>query len=947
MRIVTTIFNFLRLCFLRVFIGTFTILFISNVTAQEHLQLIAEGERDFEKITDAFYQYWNRTGKRPSDLKKFKRWEDVMKPRLINGNLPGSDHFVKRINEYEKVIDKLKSARVSGKKTMTWEALGPEEWQVENNGYSPGNGRVNCITVDPNDPDKIFVGTASGGIWISENAGTTWSTTTDKLAVLGVTDIYINPANSQEVLALTGDAYGNDTPSVGLLKSTDGGLTWEATNFTGNGIFEIYFKLEVNPVDPDIMLIAGNGIRYSSNGGETWSTVVNAAIRFSDLVFHPTNPSIVYAVRQFEVADNILTAYKSTDSGLTWTEMNFTFDGLNTTLSRKALAVSPDNPEVVYILASSNQSTFGGLFKSSDRLTTLDLQSTSPNILGYSTTGNDEEGQGWYDLALVADPENENVLYASGIHIWKSIDAGVTWDIQSYWFWDTPEYPYVHADVHTLDIYNGSLYAGCDGGVWVSNDEGASFTNLSFGLNIGQFYRLGTHPSDEDVIIGGLQDNGSFIRKNEQWYQIFGADGMEALFDHTDPSIVYSSYQNGGIIRYSNYGEILETYILNPDAFAAWVTPYIMHPTDNHTLYFGYLNVWKSTDQGDTKTQISEFRFDGGPIRVLKQHQQNTNHLLAFVDDGTLYSTVDEGATWEDISVDHPGFPWWAMSDATYDHNDPSIIWATFSDPLSSLRVIKSIDGGITWEDVSDGLPDVPANCILSTNRCNNSVYLGTDIGVYSLEDQQSSWEYVEEGLPNVIVRELELNYATNQLYAATYGRGIWKVYLPTTPSSQQITFDPLVDRMFGDETFQLEATADSGLEVVFESSDPDIIKIEGTEAAIVGAGTVTITASQEGNCAFEAAQAVEREITVLALGVDDPSNLIIYPNPVDSDLLFLQSTKFLGETEISIVDTNGKEVLRKSLSLGKGISSIPVSHLKPGIYILRIDELAHEFIKK
>ncbi|MEO9966390.1 MAG: T9SS type A sorting domain-containing protein [Reichenbachiella sp.] len=919
-----------------------TIVVISDANSQDHLRLISEGERDFVKIREAFYSYWDRTGRRNSDFKKFKRWEDRVLPRLVDGQLSSSGHYTMRISEYKLLQEKFtKSARTN---TESWEAIGPYDWQVASNGYSPGNGRINCITVDPNDPDIIYIGTSGGGVWKSEDSGATWSTTTDQLAVLGATDIYVNPADSDEVIVLTGDAYGSDTPSVGLIKSIDGGKTWSTTNFSyEESAYNVFFKFEVSPTNPDLMIVAGDGVHRSTDGGDTWTEVMTVTI--SDLVFHPGDDDIVYAAARYEDSENELTLYKSTDGGATWSSALFTFESLDTTLGRKALGVTEDNLDALYVLVSDDDATFGGLFKSEDQLSTMSMQSNTPNIFGYETDGSDaDDGQGWYDLAIAVDPDDEDILYASGVHIWKSIDSGVTWEIQNYWIWDTEEYPYVHADNHTLDIANGKLYAGCDGGVFVSADGGDTFTDLSPGLNIGQFYRISTHPTDENIVIGGLQDNGAYLRKNNQWYQIYGADGMEAIIDHTDPTIMYSSYQNGGILRYTDDGENIDLDVINSDdESGGWITPYIMHPDDNKTMYFGFENVWKSTDQGETLSKISNFQ-TGGNISILKQHPTNTDHLLAS-SDGSLYLTTDDGDKWSDITV---GLPFYTLTDATFAHNDASTIWATFSNYEIGEKVYKSTDSGKNWTSVSEGLPDLPVNCILSQNSCSGRVFIGTDIGVYSRNEGQTTWNYLGEGLPNVVVRELEMQDETGKLFAATFGRGIWKIEAGEI-QSQQITFEDIGNKFVGSESFELVASSDSGLDVIFTSSDPDIVSINGTTATVVSEGSVTITAVQEGNCDYLEAES-EQELTITVLSIDTESqDLLIYPNPSEgSEFLYIESLQPQQQLpkEVSVYNMQGRKIITRSLIKRGDKVALPVHDLESGIYLIRVNGSTFEFVK-
>lgn len=836
--------------------------FFTGSIAQDHFELIERGVTEFNKIEDAFNEYYQRTGKRESDLKKFERWKYRMLPRLVDGRIPGTPQELLKLQEYQEIRSNLQSLRTENNEN--WESLGPEEWVVNSYGYSPGNGRINAVTVDPNNPQKIFAGAAAGGIWISENGGATWYTTTDQWPVLGITDIWVNPGNSQEVIVLTGDPWGKDTPSIGLIKSTDGGMNWSVLGLEQDFNVITYFrKLEVSTTDVDHMLVAGDdGIYLSTDGGVNWSFTLDANV--SDILFHPTNSDKIYAAAHEETALGELTFYVSEDGGNNWDTRKFSNFGsnFNKQLTRKALAVSPADPDKVYVIAVSRAGNeLGGFFSSNDELNTLFLRSASPNTLGWSKTGSDQRGQGWYDLAIAADPVNADVVYTGGVHVWKTIDGGNNWELQNYWVWDDPVYPYVHADVHSLNFYNNDLYVGSDGGLFKTEDGGATFDNLSFGMNIGQFYRLSVHPTDENIVSGGLQDNGSFYRGDTGWSQIYGADGMESIINYDNPSVLYSSSQFGNIRRYSEEGEVISKYISRPPSeTGAWITPYIMHPSESNTVYFGFREIYKSVNQGNSMVPISDFENEFGndqETNVLKQHPVDPNYLLVRKRDW-IYLTRDEGETWTPISESLPPIAANRFADVAFSYEDPETIYATFGGWIRTNKVMKSTDGGETWENFSEGLPDVPVNCIISRNDCDATLYAGTDIGVFQRKRIDSEWTPVGEGLPNVIVAELEIQTSNNKLFAATYGRGIWKISIEDT-EDQLMSVEPIPIKSWGDEDFELVINTDLPNEITTSSLDPSIADVNGTTVSVYDVGETFIRVEQEGTCTVDVPITVDK----------------------------------------------------------------------------------------
>ncbi|WP_462253762.1 VPS10 domain-containing protein [Ekhidna sp.] len=753
----------------------------SSAYSQEWQRLLMNGERDFKKIQKAFYDEWDgKVLEKGNGYKQFKRWEYKNAPRLIDGKIQNI------ANAYPvKLREDLRMAKSRTAETQTWEPLGPYSWENGTSGYNPGIGRVNSIDIHPTNSNILFAGTAGGGLWKSETGGNSWTTMSEDFPILGVTDFFIAPDDTDKMYVLTGDAYGADTYSYGVYKSTDGGATWaNNSNFTPEVTdFNRMYRMIVDPTDSDVVLIAGNtGVWKSTDGAITWTQVNTTA--FVDIEFKPGNSDVVYASTNGSTDFGL-----SIDGGDTWSTITTPLSGLG----RTAIGVSADNPEYVYLLASTTGGAFGGVFRSTDSGETFTMQSNTPNVFNYSTTGEGTGGQGWYDLSIAVNPDDADDIYVSGVHIWNSTDGGVTWQDESdnyqilnYWVYNESDPgSYVHADNHTLDFLNGELFAGCDGGIWKSTNLGDSWQDLSEGLNNTQLYRLGLDPNDENVIIAGAQDNGSNILINGTWTHIFGADGMEALVDHTDGDIVYSTYQFGGLLRYTNKGEGGSQSIAGAlDGTGAWVTPYMLDPADNNLLFAGYSNVWRYNVSGGTWTEISNF---GSSSRLTSLKVAPTNSDYIYVSTGaTTYRTLDGGTTWDNISS---GLPSQTLTYITVSENDPNKIWATFSGYDSDNKVYVSEDAGSTWTNISDGLPNLPVNCIVHQRDSDDQLYVGTDVGVYQ-KNNSGDWEPWFDGLPNVIVNELEIHYATQKIVAATYGRGLWRNDILASGSVISITAD-------------------------------------------------------------------------------------------------------------------------------------------------------------
>jgi len=343
--------------------------------------------------------------------------------------------------------------------------------------------------------------------------------------------------------------------------------------------------------------------------------------------------------------------------------------------------------------------------------------------------------------------------------------------------------PVVHADKHCLKYQdNTTLYEGNDGGIYRTTSGGTSWTDLSDGLVISQIYRIGVSAQTEGTVINGLQDNGTKLlwSSDGNWYDVKGGDGMECIIDYTTDNIQYATYVNGQITRTTDEWSADRTDINenigDGTLEGAWVTPFIIDPSDHNTLYVGYADIWKTTDNGDNFTQISTMN-SSDKIRSMAIAPSD-NQTLYVADPSTFWLTTNGGTDWIDITGTLPT----GSNNITYiavHASKPQTVWVTLGG-YNSDRVYKSIDGGTNWTNISSGLPDIPVFTIVQDQKSTSEdiLYVGTDVGVYSKQGN-NNWIAFNTGLPNVMVTELEIYYANNhansKLRAATYGRGLWE----------------------------------------------------------------------------------------------------------------------------------------------------------------------------
>ena len=510
--------------------------------AQEWLEKTNAASSDFFEIQKAFYNYYNAhtrdadTGREDNDdeFAKFKRWEYYWETRVdANGNFPPADMLWKAWDGYY-----TQSAKISNTLTSAnWIFAGPATYAFGAAGG--GIGRVNCIAFHPTLPNTFWVGTPDGGLWKTTDGGASWTTTTDNLPVLGISDIAVDYSNPNIIYLATGDGETAiltpaSSKSVGVLKSTDGGATFNPTGLSINIIAQkLTNRILIDPVSPQILLVAASdGILRTTNGGTTWTN--QQAGWFQDLEFKPGDPDYIYASTLSNNGTSQI--FRSTDNGISWTQVT-AFSGV----TRIDLAVTPAMPNVVSALCANTTGLGGlqGVYSSTNSgasFTQVITGTCANNMLGRTFNASDCGGQGVYDLAYAIHPTNTNEIWIGGINNWKTTDAGATWNLNSMNTTDTvlnPNHtPYLHSDKHRIAYHPldpDYIFCCSDAGLHITNDGGASWYDLSNGLGISQLYRVGTSASAIDKVLCGLQDNGTKLHNSAGWQEIMSGDNMEEI----------------------------------------------------------------------------------------------------------------------------------------------------------------------------------------------------------------------------------------------------------------------------------------------------------------------------------------------------------------------------------------------------------------------------------
>ena len=777
-----------------ILLSIFFISFTTSVYAEKDPSFRFEGNAspNFFDIQKEFYKHYGIDSKSTETtmnterynegmLYQFRKWEWFWKQRVLpDGEFP-QPMILQDIYQRERKRTVRSKSENTLQLSPNWKNLGPTN--IPKGG---GAGRVNGVYIPPGQDQIMWAAAAGGGAWKSTNAGKTWTTTTDKLGTLGVTDITTDPTNPNIVYLATGDAFGADTYfgaapfSVGLIKSVDGGNTWAQTglNYQQKDTRALS-RVIVHTSNPSIIIVGGNnGIHRSTDGGITFSTKFTGDVK--DMEIKPEDPNTLYATSGSKI-------YVSRDAGDKWAELK---SNIPSTIGRIAIAVTPADPEAIYAVTARRGSwDFGGFYRSYDGGVTWEIGAMTPNIIGRNLQGTDTDNQqGWYDLCIAVSPENPDLIFVGGINIWRSTNGGNNWAINTYWIPGGGK-PYVHADIHDLKFVNGSiLVAGTDGGVFQSTNRGTAWSDLSDGLEITQFYKMSISQQRPEYMLGGAQDNGSSLKSGpDSWQQVWGGDGMANAIDPVNDKYMFVSSQNGNFGRSTNGGNSFSSSINEAitSEEGEWVTPIEFAPNvrsgSASIAYAGYRDVWR-TDSLGFWNKTSNFPNRQSRIMMLAHAPSRPGTLIAS-NYNASYITYDEGKTWRGIVFPNGIGPSGITSFEFHPEND-SIFWISISG-YGNRKVFQTNDAGSSvsnWQDISGGMPPIPVNCLKYQPNSPDRVYAGTDLGVYYRDKSTKVWIPYNDGLPNVVVSDIDILTSSEKLRIATYGRGMWEADMVKCP---------------------------------------------------------------------------------------------------------------------------------------------------------------------
>lgn len=922
------------------------------------------GKVNFHEIQKQFNDYWKgRKVTKGTGYKPFKRWEWYWEPRVNpDGTFPPNNVVVKEWERYS-------AEHLADNATGDWKSLSPNKPKDRYTGL----GRINCIAFHPKDKNTFWVGTPAGGIFKTTDFGKTWKTIMNDQPVFGVSDIVINKDKPLIMYIATGDAdaggsvgemnntTAGDTKSIGVLKSTDGGDTWKKTGLNwelSDGL--LIGKLVMHPVKYDTLLAAtSQGIYKTTNGGLIWAARETKSANFIDIIYNPANPEIMYAATRAQLNNDPKKnrwsqIWRSTDGGDKWDSVT-KFEKV----SRIKLAVTPQNGELLEAVCVSDQNGLAGVyrfkekdnvFKMTDTLVKLYKNCSNNYLHGYADPelkDNSCGGQGDYDLAYAISAVETNKRFLGGINTYISKDGGKEYDLANYWA-DSVAGKFIqraHADKHWLAFHPlapDTVFECNDGGVMFANarNEKIIWTDLTAGMEIGQVYRIGCSWLEEDAVIAGFQDNGSQIRTAPGKWEAppeIGGDGMECMIDFDSAQIQYAAYTNGLIFRTFNRWQKCDTITKtikdkNENQLSgAWLTPYIMHPWESETLYLGYREIYKSTNRGTKWDKVNasmpnNMVNNDTLLRTLSISSKNPDVMFA-ARKFQLFKTSDGWKKWEEITLPVKDIMVTGIAIAPWGSDT---VFITFSG-YNNAKVFASYDGGKNWEDydTANSLPKLPINCIVYEEGTNKGLYVGTDAGVFYKNAGMKNWIPFNKDLPIVMISDLEIEYSSGKIRAATFGRGIWESDLYVAPGNYKVN-DVEMPKNGGVATGS--GTYPAGAKVTMVATPNKSYSFQGwfeNGVKINDAASFTFIAQENRNLIARFGYPI---------GVEEKQNnrISLFPNPT-TGIVEIRLEKGTGSDLQRIIATNlqGKRVYECAAKVENDHFSMDLSANPQGNYII------------
>ncbi|MFC1493475.1 WD40/YVTN/BNR-like repeat-containing protein, partial [candidate division KSB1 bacterium] len=708
-------------------------------------------------------------------------------------------------------------------KDFKWREIGPANM----------GGRISDIEALENNPKIIYAAAATGGLWKSVNAGTTWEPIFDDNPIISIGDIAVCQQDPDIIYVGTGEANGrNSSPwGGGVYKSEDAGQTWK---FTGLKDTHHIGRILIDPKNKNVVYVAAlghlwgeneeRGLYKTTNGGKNWEKIlyIDEKTGVTDIAMDPKDNKLIYAASYqkkrdaFSGGDPIVRwgpgsgIWRSEDAGKNWEKIT---KGLpeDVEFGRIGLSAARNKSGTVYAIIETDfsipgQNAYRPMREEDMTKEQKDMRKKSDGGIFKSTN----EGKSWkrmshynnrpfYYSQIRVDPNDEDVLWMGGMNLGYSDDGGKTVDTEIGGM--------AHVDYHALWIDptdSDHVINGCDGGINITYDRGKTW-DVGTQIGLAQFYAITADMQKPYYVYGGLQDNGSwggpsktrstYGIRNQNWFVLGGGDGFFCQVDPTDHNIVYSESQNGGIRRLDlRTGESAnirpDNPPLDPENPRAgrkyrfeWNSPILISTHNPKTIYFGGNSLFKSVNRGDDWEAISpdltafpEERYSA--IVSVDESPINPGLIWTGTNDGNVWMTRNDGISWEKLNGNIPGAPqnYWVkrLEASNHEPGRAYLVYDGHRNDDMDPYVFMTDDFGATWTNITNNLPYGSVFVVREDYNNPNLLFAGTAYGVYISLDRGKNWTEFSNGLPTVEVHDLYIHPRDGDLIAGTHGRGAW-----------------------------------------------------------------------------------------------------------------------------------------------------------------------------